>query len=107
MPDGDRAAWANNLVRPFIATVRAAGLIDAAGQPKYTGLHSLRHFYASWLINPPERGGQGLAPKVVQQRLGHSSILMTMNIYAHLFPAAEDEHKKLVDAERALLGDAT
>jgi integrase len=54
--------------------VRAAKLLDAKGEPKYTGLHALRHFYASWCINPTNRGGQGLPPKVVQDRLGHSSI---------------------------------
>jgi integrase len=97
----------NNVVRAFTAAVRAAGLTDADGKAKYTGLHSLRHFFASWLINPPERGGQGLPSKVVQQRLGHSSILMTMDTYGHLFPLEQDAHEKLADTERALLGDAT
>src|SRR6516162_8769153 len=90
--DGNGVALHNNVVRPLKAVVRAAGLTDAAGRPKYTGPHSLRHFFASWLINPPARGGQGLPLKVVQQRLGHSSITMTADTYGHLFPAADDEH---------------
>jgi integrase len=106
-PSGEAVALHNNVVRAFTTAVRAAGLTDADGKAKYTGLHSLRHFFASWAINPPERGGQGLAPKVVQQRLGHSSILMTMDTYGHLFPPDQDAHKKLADAERALLADAT
>jgi integrase len=106
-PSGDGVALHNNVVRVFTTAVRAAGLKDANGKAKYTGLHSLRHFFASWLINPPERGGQGLAPKVVQQRLGHSSILMTMDTYGHLFPPDKDTHKKLADAERAVLANAT
>jgi integrase len=106
-PTGDGVALHNNVVRLFTAAVRAAKLMDADGEPKYTGLHALRHFYASWLINPVERGGQGLAPKVVQQRLGHSSILMTMDTYGHLFPPDKDAREKLADAERALLADAT
>ena len=81
----------------------AAGLLDAESKPKYTGAHSLRHFYASWCINPIDRGGQGLPPKVVQDRLGHSSIVMTMDTYGHLFPPSDDAHKRLADAERALL----
>jgi integrase len=105
-PTGDGVALHNNLARMFTAAVRGANLITD-GQPKYTGLHALRHFFASWLINPPERGGEGLLPKVVQQRLGHSSILMTMDTYGHLFPPEKDAHKKLAEAERALLGDAT
>ena len=46
--------------------------MTADGKAKYTGLHSLRHFYASWLINRKEDGGLGLPPKVVQERLGHA-----------------------------------
>ena len=93
----------NDIMRAFKSVVRAAGLLDAEGKPKYTGLHSLRHFYASWCINPIDRGGQGLPPKVVQERLGHSSIVMTMDTYGHLFPAGDDTRKRLADAERALL----
>jgi integrase len=94
----------NDIVRAFKATVRAAKLSDAEGELKYTGLHALRHFYASWCINPIDRGGQGLPPKVVQERLGHSSIVMTMDTYGHLFPSGDDAHKRLAEAERALLG---
>ena len=94
----------NNIVRALNATVRAAGLTDRKGKPKYTGLHALRHFYASWCINPLDRGGQGLPPKVVQTRLGHSSIVMTMDTYGHLFPPGDDADRRLAEAERALLG---
>ena len=57
------------------------------GGPKYTGLHSLRHFYASWCINRQKDGGRGLPPKNVQERLGHSSITITLDTYGHLFRA--------------------
>lgn len=58
----------------------------AAGVPitREYGYHSLRHYYASQLI------AQGLNPKIVQARLGHSSITETMDTYGHLFPEAED-----------------
>jgi integrase len=66
--------------------------VDADGRPvmraKYTGLHALRHFYASWCINRRADGGLELPPKVVQERLGHSSIVMTMDVYGHLFRGA-------------------
>jgi integrase len=94
----------NDLRRALETAARAAGLTGPDGKPKYAGLHALRHFYASWCINPPDRGGQGLPPKVVQERLGHSSIVMTMNTYSHLFPPGDDAGKRLADAERALLG---
>jgi integrase len=83
-------------------------MLDDAGKPapevaaKYTGLHCFRHFYASWLINPVDRGGRGMPPKVVQQRLGHATLAMTMDTYGHLFPKDDDEH--IAEAELALLG---
>jgi len=70
--------------------------------PKYSGMHSLRHFYASWCINAKEDGGLALPPKVVQERLGHSTIMMTLDVYGHLFPR-NDEAKQMDAAERSLL----
>lgn len=70
--------------------------------PKYTGLHSLRHFYASWCINRKVDGGLELPPKVVQQRMGHSSIVVTMDTYGHLFPRADDS-AELTEAASFLL----
>jgi integrase len=69
---------------------------------KYTGLHALRHFYASWCINRRADGGLELPPKVVQERLGHSSIMMTLDVYGHLFPRGDDS-AELAAAERSLL----
>lgn len=66
-------------------------------------MHALRHFYASWCINRPQDGGQGLPPKVVQERLGHATINLTMDTYSHLFPRGEDQDE-LAKAEFALLG---
>jgi len=54
------------------------------------GFHALRHFYASWCINSTKDGGLGLPPKVVQERLGHSTITLTMDRYGHLFPSGDD-----------------
>jgi integrase len=103
---GTAVALHNNTVRAFTAAVRAAGVVDQDGGPKYTGLHALRHFYASWCINPKDRGGLGLSAKVVQELLGHSSIAMTMDTYGHLFPARDDVHARLAEAAGVFL-DAT
>lgn len=69
-----------------------SGKLDNEGRPilkaKYAGTHALRHFHASWLINPVKAGGLGLTPKEVQERLGHSSITITMDRYSHLFERA-------------------
>jgi integrase len=44
---------------------------------------------------------QGVHPKVVQERLGHSSISVTMNTYSHVLPGMDEEAARLV-AERLL-----
>jgi integrase len=80
----------------------AAGVTDKHGKAKYTGLHALRHFYASWCINRRVDGGLELPLKVVQARLGHSSIQMTADRYGHLFPRGDDG-AELAAAERAFL----
>jgi integrase len=98
---GNIESLANIINRGLIPAQVAAG-VTADGNGKYTGLHSLRHFYASWCINRPAEGGLGLPPKVVQERLGHSSITMTYDRYGHLFPRGDDA-EELDAAERALL----
>jgi len=79
--------------------------LDAEGKPvmraRYTGLHAVRHFFASWCINRRTDGGLELPAKVVQERLGHSSIVMTMDRYGHLFPRGDDAHE-LAAAEAKL-----
>ena len=110
---------ANIVKRGLIPSMVAAGitkpLLDERGTPKrgedgrlivkakYTGMHCLRHFFASWCINSKEHGGLELPPKDVQVRLGHSSIVMTMDVYGHLFPRGDDK-AKLAAAEKALIG---
>ncbi|WP_108461340.1 tyrosine-type recombinase/integrase [Devosia naphthalenivorans] len=96
---GIEAAWKR------AGIVRDTGQIDEKGPPviapKYTGMHCLRHFYASWCINRRSDGGLELPPKVVQERLGHSSITMTVDVYGHLFPRGDDA-AELAAAEASL-----
>jgi integrase len=80
----------------------AAGIVAGNGAAKYPGLHTLRHFYASWCINRKADGGLELPIKVVQTRLGHASIQMTADVYGHLFPRTDDG-SELAAAERAFL----
>jgi integrase len=94
----------NLIERCLIPTLIAAGVTkpakDADGKPvveaKYSGLHALRHFYASWCASI------GLSMKVVQTRMGHSNIAITMDTYTKLFPDSDDP-AKLAKAEKALL----
>ncbi len=108
------AAWSSiikNIVERGLAPTQIAAGVTIKGKgkdgkpaerAKYPGLHALRHFYASWCINRRADGGLELPPKVVQERLGHSSIMMTMDVYGHLFPRGDDS-AELAAAERSLL----
>jgi integrase len=90
----------NILDRIWLPVQIKAGVVGASGKPKYPGLHSLRHFYASWCINRKTDGGMELPAKTVQARLGHASIMITLDRYGHLFPS--DTGDELAAAERAL-----
>ena len=95
--------YSNIVKRGLLPTQVAAGVVTARGAAKYTGLHSLRHFYASWCINRRVDGGLELPLKLVQARMGHASIQMTADLYGHLFPRGDDG-AELAAAERAFLG---
>jgi integrase len=73
----------------------------AAGVPQYTGLHCLRHFYASWCLNRKEDGGLGYSFQQVKELMGHSSITITVDRYGHLFDNGDPN--TLEAAETALM----
>ena len=95
-------ALADIVRRSFQPAQVAAGVVNAHGRAKYGGLHTLRHFYASWCINRRVDGGLELPLKLVQARLGHASIQMTADRYGHLFPSGDDG-SELAAAEKAIL----
>jgi integrase len=96
---GSPSGLANIVSRIWIPLQIKAGVVRAFGKAKYTGFHSLRHFYASWCINRRRDGGLELPPKTVQARLGHASIVLTLDRYGHLFPSDDGaEMDQAVDA---------
>jgi integrase len=52
--------------------------------------------------NGVKMAGSACPPKIVQERLGHSSITLTMDTFGHLFPRGDDA-SELASAEAALL----
>jgi integrase len=97
-PEGPHAVVERGLHPMMIA----AGVTTANGKAKYTGMHALRHFFASWCINRRVDGGLELPLKVVQARMGHSTIAMTADVYGHLFPRGDDS-AELAAAEKFLV----
>jgi len=63
----------DTITRTFLRIARKVGLHGVR-------LHDLRHTHASLMLK------QGEPVKVVQERLGHATPAITMNIYAHIRP---------------------
>lgn len=63
---------------------------------KGTGLHCLRHYFATLLIH------RGASVKRVQLALGHSTPMITLNTYLGEWPEADERTRSIVDAA---LGD--
>jgi integrase len=54
-------------------------------------LHGLRHSHASHLL------AANVHPKIVQERFGHSSVAVTMDIYSHLMPNVQADAAARID----------
>jgi len=80
----DGSIWKpDTLTTGFRRLAKKAGL-------KGIRLHDLRHSHATQLLM------QGVHPKVVSERLGHSTVGITLDIYSHVLPGLqEDAAKKL------------
>ena len=76
-------------------------LLARAKLPKIR-FHDLRHTAATLLLQ------QGVHPKIVQERLGHSQIAMTLDTYSHVLPsmqrAAATKLDELFSAPSAEIG---
>ena len=64
--------------------------------------HDLRHTHATLLLR------QGVHPKVVSERLGHSTIGITLDTYSHVMPDMQDEAAQKLDGVlKAAMGAAS
>jgi integrase len=74
----------SNMWKAFKDTLKRAGLPDIR-------FHDLRHTAASLMLQ------QGIHPKIVQERLGHSDISLTLNTYSHVIPTMQEEAAEKMD----------
>ncbi len=74
-----------NVSREYKRLVQRAGLPDVS-------FHALRHTNATLLLL------QGVHPKMVQERLGHSTVSMTLDIYSHVLPRLGKEAAAKLEA---------
>ncbi len=77
--------------------------VRGSGLPRIR-LHDLRHTHASLAL------AAGIHPKVVSERLGHSTVAFTMDVYSHAIPSMEAEAAetiaKLVRGSKGAAGRA-
>ncbi|MFF6776336.1 tyrosine-type recombinase/integrase [Streptomyces sp. NPDC012637] len=90
--------WRSNFnIQEWKPAIAAAGLIPVPekGKPyaaaREHGMHALRHFYASLLLD----AGENI--KAVSQYLGHADPALTLRVYAHLMPSSQERTRKAVD----------
>jgi integrase len=75
----------NTLGKPWRPnTITRAWAVLAARAGKRIRLHDARHTHASLMLK------QGIHPKIVQERLGHASIQMTLDTYSHVVPGIQE-----------------
>lgn len=79
----------DHLTRVFPSVVKRAGLPPIR-------FHDLRHTHATLMLQ------LGIHPKIVSDRLGHSTINLTMDTYSHVMPQMQEEAaRKLNDVLRS------
>lgn len=66
-------------------------LLKEIGAPGSFKFHDLRHTHATLLLL------KGIPVKVVSERLGHSTVAMTQDTYAHVLPEMQAEVVKVLD----------
>lgn len=71
-------------LRPLDVTRAFASAVRAYDLPRIR-FHDLRHTHATLLLEA------GVPIKVVSERLGHASVSTTLDIYAHVMPAADSD----------------
>ena len=99
-PSADLALMVNGNNRTLAAPAIRGALIGegevllvafvAAGLPRVR-LHDLRHRAATLALI------QGVPPKVVSDRLGHSTVGLTLDTYSHLLPAMHQQAAAAMD----------
>ena len=89
-----------NMVRSLEPVMKAAKVVEQRRQAKICPTR-IPPLLCKLVPEHKSRGGLGLPPQDVQRLLGHSSIVMTLDVYGHLFPGG-DHHSKFAAGTRAI-----
>jgi integrase len=77
-------------IQPDTLTQDWVRKIEKTGLPAYR-FHDLRHAHATHML------ANGIHPKVASERLGHSKIGITLDLYSHVLPGMEEDAAERVD----------
>jgi integrase len=77
---------------PLALTFEFARFVRQMKDLPQVRFHDLRHSHATQLL------ASGIHPKIAQERLGHSSISVTLDLYSHAVETLQDEAASRVDA---------
>ena len=69
---------------PNTVSKRFGELVKKAGIP-HGRLHDMRHTHATLMLK------EGVNPKTVAERLGHASVVITLDTYSHVLPGLQEE----------------
>jgi integrase len=97
MPELGFTNYAGGLLDPGNASTCFKRALKRAGLPALR-IHDMRHTTATLLLQAGENA------KVVSEMLGHSTIVITLDIYLHTNPVM---HERAADTMDAILGSAT
>src|SRR5213078_4403692 len=78
-------------LQPRTLTHNWQALIARTGMPRVR-FHDLRHAHATHLLS------SGVHPKVASERLGHSKIGITLDLYSHVLPGMQEDAATRIDA---------
>ncbi len=78
-------------LNPSTVTHSFSKVAVASGMP-HLRLHDLRHIHATMLLKA------GTHPRIVQERLGHSTITTTLDTYSHTVPGMQKAAAERLDA---------
>lgn len=73
----------NTPLGPEVVSAFWFRLINRLGL-KGVRLHDARHSHASMMLK------MGVSPKIVAERLGHSSVVITLDVYSHILPGLQE-----------------
>jgi integrase len=79
-------------ILPSTLTARFSELMGAIPELPRVRFHDLRHTHATHLLL------KGVHPKIAQERLGHSTIGVTLDLYSHVLPGMQEDAAATVDA---------